>query len=95
MRAKITGIKEHRSKWGGIFWHVYFKSDQGESWLTNVFPTFKGKPVRNFARWRKILALWADRYTLRGREIWLTDLNPKDRKKHLIDADSLFSLKLI
>lgn len=95
MKAKVTGVKERPSKWGGNFYHIFFKGEDGKSYLTHAFPVWAGKPVANFKRWNGIIKLWDDKMTLRGRELWLSNLNVKKKDKHIIDADSLFTPALI
>lgn len=93
MKAKITGVKERPSKWGGNFYHIFLKGEDGKSYITHAFPIWAGKPVRNFQRWKAMISLWQDHTTLRDREIWLSNLIVKDNR--VIDADSLFTPSLI
>jgi len=50
MKAQITSIKPTLSKYGGKFYYVFFKNEQGESYKTCLYPN-----MRNFARWRSVM----------------------------------------
>jgi len=83
MKAKITGIKEKESNYGGMFYYVFFKSDENppKSYRTCVAPK-----NGNFQRWLEPLSLFNS-----GKEVWLDQLVL--RGKGFIDADSLFTME--
>lgn len=78
MTAKIVEIQQRPSKWGGIFYHVFFKDANGKNFYTYVYPR-----MRNFSRWKKVLNKGTN----------LTDLKLMVNKNNLIDADSNFKVK--
>jgi len=83
MKAKITKIQEKPSKYGGMFYYVFFKSDDPppNSFKTCIYPQ-----NANFQRWLEPIRAY-----FTGQEVWLDNLILKgNRQKRLIDADSLF-----
>jgi len=81
MKAKITKISESNSKYGGIFYYIFFKDLEGASFKTCVYPKY-----RNFVRWGYLI----EKYYAGSDEIWLDDLRLKLGR--LVDADSLFKV---
>jgi hypothetical protein len=82
-RAKVTGVENRESHHGGRFYHIFFKGNNGKSYLTHAYPKWNGKPVRNFDRWQKVI----DKHRA-GLEVILEDIMIK--KGNIIDADSVF-----
>ena len=83
MRAKIVKIEEKDSKYGGFFYFIFFKGEDGKSYRTCVYPRYG-----NFKRWQPVI----NDFTKDGiKEIWLDGLVKKGER--LIDADSLFTVK--
>ena len=85
MKATMTGIKSRTSRHGDLFYHVFFKGEDGKSYLTHCYPKFKGQPIRNYSRWESVL----DQHR-KGIEIVLDGLVIK--KENIIDADSMFTM---
>ena len=75
MILTIMSLKKKPSKYGGIFYYVFFKSQNGESYYSCIFPK-----MRNYQRWKKVLK----------EGVTLKDLKLVKGKKNLIDADSRF-----
>lgn len=83
MRAKVTKIDEKPSYRGGTFFWVFFKTDEGRSAKTCIYPQYG-----NAKRWLPEIPKW--RAALKdGREVWLDGLCLRG---NLIDADSQFSV---
>lgn len=78
MRALITKVEEKPSKFGGVFYYCFLKSDKGKSYKTCLYPNF-----RNFGRWKSVIE------KARQEEVWLTGLIERNG---LVDADSPFYL---
>ena len=77
-KATITGISERPSKFGGIFYYIYFKdTENGKSYRTCVYPNF-----RNFKHWKNIISRWSNK-TL------ITLDNLIVRNGGMVDADSI------
>jgi len=76
MNAKILKITERPSNQGGIFYYVFFKSDEGKSYRSCI-----SSKMRNFKNWEQIIK----RYT-KGEELELSGLFVTPQG--LIDADS-------
>lgn len=76
MIAKIIKIQKKASRYGGFFYHVFFKGG-GQSYFSYIYPK-----MRNFARWKKVLKVG----------FMLSGLRVMDKNKRLIDADSRFSV---
>jgi hypothetical protein len=66
-------IDEKPSRYGGRFFYVFFKGEDGKQYYTCLYPK-----CRNFPRWKKVMK----------EGIILENLNIKDAKTRLIDADS-------
>lgn len=80
----VMKIEKHSSKQGNDFYYVFFKTDQGESLRTCLYPKY-----RNFSRWKSVTEMWeGTKYSTK--EIWLDGLVKKSSK--LIDADSQFTV---
>ena len=75
MKAEITQVSKVPSKYGGHFWYMFFKGEDGKSYKTCISPA-----CRNFERWEQVLGAIG---------LKLDKLNIK--KGNLIDADSPFS----
>ena len=54
MKAQITRITPTLSKYGGKFYYVFFKDDNGKSFKTCLYPT-----MRNFLRWKTVMKVGA------------------------------------
>jgi len=84
MKAKVTKIDIRKSFQGGFFYYIFFKSDEGKSYKTCIYPRYG-----NFARWKPIIERWESiKYSIQ--ELWLNGLITKS--KNLIDADSYFEI---
>lgn len=77
MKYTVTGIKNEKSVHGnGVFFDfIFFKDEEGKSWLTNVDPR-----MGNAHRWRPVIeagvgSVWE------GIRVW-------SEKKRILDADS-------
>jgi len=79
MKATLTKINKKKSQYGGEFYYAYFKTDEGKSFYTCLYPK-----MRNFQRWKKILK------NRNYQGISLSGL--KIKKDNLIDADSNFKV---
>lgn len=97
MKAKITKITKKPSKYGGQFYYIFFKGEDGKS-----YRTMTGTKFGNWQRWGLIAELWGKRAISAivdahngkqnpSMEIWLKGLVIK--KDHIIDADSLFEVE--
>ena len=75
MTAEIIKISRKRSRYGGFFWLVCFKSLTGKSFITYIY-----EKMRNFSRWKKILNVG----------VTLSNLKLVRGKDKLVDADSRF-----
>jgi len=80
MKAKPIKVMEQKSYDGGIFYFLFFKGEDGQSYRTCVSPK-----CGNFRRWQPII-----RDTMLHMEIWLDGLILRGRR--LIDADSNFKV---
>ena len=77
-KAIIMGINERPSKFGGIFYYIYFKdAENGKSDRTCVYPNF-----RNFKHWKHIISKWSEHTTI-------TLDNLIVRSNNMVDADSI------
>jgi len=81
MTAKLINLKKHRSDYGGDFYFLFFKGEDGQSYRTCIYPKFG-----NFRRWESIIR----QFLMNRSEIWLANLRLKGQR--LIDADSLFEV---
>jgi len=81
---KVTGVENRTSYHGGTFYHIFFKRDDGKSFLTHAYPTWQGKPIRNFSRWNNLI----NKYRA-GEEVLITNIALK--RDGMVDADSVFS----
>ena len=75
MTAEIIKLQKKKSRYGGFFYYVFFKSLTGKSYYTCVY-----EKMRNYSRWKKILDVG----------VTLTGLKLSSKKPNLIDADSRF-----
>ena len=56
MIAEIMKIVPTPSKFGGQFWYVFFKGEDGKSFRSCVAKyDDKGRPMRNFKKWEGII----------------------------------------
>jgi len=78
--ATIIKIVSHKSKYGGYFYYLFFKSSNGKSYKTCLYPS-----CSNFQRWLQVI-----QEVKQGKEVWLTGLFTLSRSKYIIDADSQF-----
>lgn len=76
MIAKAIKLVKNPSKFGGYFYYIFFKDENGKSYKTCVGSTF-----RNFRNWQEIVV------ELEDNELWLNGLQVK--ADGLIDADSV------
>jgi hypothetical protein len=81
MKAKVLKIKEISSRYGGICYAIFFKTDGGRSLRTWVAQNYG-----NFKRWWPVI----DSFFKSSGEIWLDGLSLKGDR--LVDADSLFTI---
>lgn len=81
MKAVITKIEHKDSKFGGIFFYMFLKGEDGKSYRTCIYPN-----CRNFSRWKSII----EEYHRTESLIVLKNLVIK--KGTLIDADSLVEI---
>lgn len=75
MIASITKIEKKPSKFGGIFYYVFFRGIDKNNYYSCIYPA-----KRNYTRWSKVLRVGV---TLKG-------LKLLRGRKRLIDADSRF-----
>jgi len=76
MIATIIKIQKKRSRYGGFFFYVFFKSvDNKKSYYSCLYPK-----MRNFLRWKKVMDV----------NTTLSNLRLVKGKDKLIDADSKF-----
>ena len=75
MTAEIIKLQKKKSRYGGFFYYVFFKSLMGKSYYTCVY-----ERMRNYSRWKKVLDVG----------VTLTGLKLSKKKPNLIDADSSF-----
>ena len=73
MRVVITKVEQKRSKYGDIFYYVFFKDSDKNSYKTCIYPK-----MRNYQNW--IGKLKAG--------LMLDNIDVKMSNKKLIDADS-------
>tara|TARA_R110000796_G_scaffold206680_2_gene323006 strand:- start:20 stop:343 length:324 start_codon:yes stop_codon:yes gene_type:complete len=50
MKAQITSFKKHKSKYGDVFFYVFFKDENGQSLKSCIYPN-----MRNFQKWDKVV----------------------------------------
>ena len=50
MKAQITSFKQHKSKYGDIFFYVFFKDQNGQSLKSCIYPN-----MRNFQKWDRVV----------------------------------------
>ena len=77
MICEIIKISKKRSKYGGYFYLVCFKSDTGKSYITYVY-----EKMRNYHRWSKVL----------NKGVVLAGLKLVRGKRNIVDADSRFTV---
>ena len=80
MKVKPIKVQGQKSYDGGIFYFLFFKGEDGQSYWTCVSPK-----CGNFKRWGPIL-----RQVRAGLDIWLDGLILRGGR--LIDADSRFTV---
>ena len=83
MKAKLIKIQERPSRFGGVFYYLFFKNTEGASFKTCVAPYYG-----NYRRWRPVI----DMFYKEQRELWLDGLIVKGKTGRLIDADSDFKI---
>ena len=82
LEAIITGYESRSSLHGGMFYHIFFRDTKdGRYYLTHAFPRYKGKPIRNFKKWEKVMDL-----VDRDQEVTMDHLRIK--KNNILNADS-------
>ena len=81
MKYTTTGFELKASRFGGDFYYLFFKRQDGKSFRTCLDPK-----MRNFKRWEPVLKLVKE-----GKEVILYSLNEK--KNDMIDADSFFKIE--
>ena len=79
MMLTVLKIEERRSKFGGIFYYLFAKDEQGKSYRTCLYPQYG-----NFRRWRTIIQKGTG-----------TVIDNVICKGQLIDADSFPIIKEI
>ena len=77
MTAEIIKITKRPSNYGGYFYFVCFKSLDGKSYISYIYPK-----MRNYTRWKLVL----DVGTV------LSGLRTVKGRKNMIDADSRFTV---
>ena len=77
MIAIILKITRRRSRYGGYFYLVCFKSDTGKSYITYIY-----EKMRNYSRWSKVL----------NKGVILAGLKLVRGKRNIVDADSRFTV---
>ena len=75
MTVKIIKISKKRSRYGGFFYLVCFKSLEGKSLISYIY-----KSMRNYKRWCKVLDVGTS----------LSGLKLLKGRRNIIDADSKF-----
>jgi len=75
MRTTVTGIKKNISKYGGHFYYIFFKNEEGISLRSCLDPK-----MGNFSRWEKIIEK-----AVAGEVFEVDNLI---QKGNIIDADS-------
>ena len=50
MKAQITSFKQHKSKYGDIFFYVFFKDQNGQSLKSCIYLN-----MRNFQKWDRVV----------------------------------------
>lgn len=79
MIAKVTKVESKPSRYGGIFYYMFFNNMEGKSYRTCLYPEY-----RNFERWKPVISKFNS-----GVEVWLKGLFLG--AKGLINADSPFT----
>ena len=80
MKAKILKIQKKKSEYGGHFYFVFMKGEDGKSYKTCLYPS-----CGNFKRWSFVIEKHSP-----DKEMWLGNLRVKNGR--LVDADSLVEL---
>lgn len=75
MIATLNKITKHPSKWGGDFYYLFFKTEDGESCKSCVTPNY-----RNWQRWREIVLNFQESHPLVIKNLII--------KNGIVDADS-------
>tara|TARA_Y100001973_G_C5174906_1_gene321266 strand:+ start:452 stop:757 length:306 start_codon:yes stop_codon:yes gene_type:complete len=73
MKAIITKVKKEHSKYGDIFYYVFFKDKEGQNYKSCIYTK-----MRNYKNWTGKLKVG----------LMLDNLRTKLSNKKLIDADS-------
>lgn len=72
----VTGVREQKSKYGGIFYYVYFKEySTGNSYKTCLTPS-----CRNYKNWTNLMNNYKDK---------VVEVENVRAEGKLVDADSL------
>ena len=77
MTAEIIKIQKKKSRYGGYYWLVCFKSLSGKSCISYIY-----ERMRNYSRWKKVLNVGNI----------LSSLKTVKGKPNIVDADSRFVL---
>ena len=80
MKGDISKVEQKPSKFGGHFYHVFFKMESGKSARSCIYPN-----CRNYQRWASVISR-----AIKGEAVTLSGLNIKSAD--LVDADSQFSV---
>lgn len=75
MKAKLLDIQDRPSKYGGGFYYLFFKGEDGKSYRSCVSSSY-----RNWRNWQEIIKGFSKEHP-----VWLDNLVTKNG---LIDADS-------
>lgn len=82
MRYITNGYELKASKFGGDFYYLFFKRDDGRAFRTCLAPS-----MRNFSRWDPVM-----RAVKAGKEVILENL--REKNSAMIDADSIFKMQI-
>ena len=81
MQAQITSFKACKSKYGDIFYYLFFKDEYGKSYKSCIYTN-----MRNYYKWQKVIGMLKQYNPHRG--LVLDGLSIKE--KTLNNADSPF-----
>ena len=81
MNAIVLNIKKRLSKYGGFFYYVHCKTDEGISCKTCVSPS-----NGNYSKWQDLISKMP---SINAKEIQATLIGVKAINKTLLDADVL------
>lgn len=76
MKFQTMKLEQKPSRYGGHFYYLFLKREDGASFRTCLYPN-----MRNYGRWASVVES-----VQRGTHVWLTGLIEKG--KGMIDADS-------